>query len=59
MRRADNLYRVILWMAVCSECCVLSGSGLCEGLFPCTEESYGCLYVVRVVGFTVEVCATC
>ena len=24
-------------------CCVLPGSGLCDGLIPCPEESYGCV----------------
>jgi len=27
-------------MFVCSECCVLSGRGLCEGLITRPEESY-------------------
>jgi len=44
-------------MSVCCECCVLSGRGLCEGLIPCTEESYGCLSVVSVVFCQVEACA--
>ena len=35
------------WMAVCCECCVLSGRGLC----------YGWLFVVSVVCCQVEVCA--
>jgi len=30
-------------MSVFCECCVLSGIGLCDGLIPCPEESYGCL----------------
>ena len=31
-------------MDLCSfECCVLSGRGLCIGLIPPPEESYGCL----------------
>jgi len=45
-------------MGVCCECCVLSGRGLCDGLIPCPEESYGCLSVVSVVCCQVEVCAT-
>jgi len=28
------------WMFVCSECCVLSGRGLYDGLIPRPEESY-------------------
>ena len=28
------------WMAVCCECCVLSGRGLCDELITCPEESY-------------------
>ena len=36
----------------------MSDSGLCEGMIPCTDESYGCLYIGRVVGFKVEVFAT-
>jgi hypothetical protein len=28
------------WMFVCSECCVLSGRGLCDGLITRPEESY-------------------
>jgi hypothetical protein len=28
------------WMFVCSECCVLSGRGLCNELITCPEESY-------------------
>jgi hypothetical protein len=28
------------WMSVCSECCVLSGRGLCVGLITRPEESY-------------------
>jgi len=42
-------------MSVCCDCCVLSGRGLCDGLIPCTEESYGCLPVVSVVCCLVEV----
>jgi len=30
-------------MGVCCERCFLSGRGLCVGLIPCPEESYGCL----------------
>jgi len=29
--------------------CVLSGRGLCDGLIPCREESYGRLSVVSFV----------
>ena len=29
------------WMFVCSECCVLSGRGLCVGLITRLEECYG------------------
>jgi len=28
------------WMAVCCECCVLSGRGLCDGPIARPEESY-------------------
>jgi len=28
------------WMFVCSECCVLAGRGLCDGLITSPEESY-------------------
>ena len=34
------------WMFVCSECCVLSGGGLCDGLIIGSEESYRLWYVV-------------
>ena len=33
-------------MFVCSECCVLSGRGLCDGLITRPEESYRLLCVV-------------
>jgi len=33
-------------MGVCCERCVLSGRGLCVGLIPCPEKSYGFLSVV-------------
>ena len=29
-----------VWMSVCCECCVLSGSGLCDELITCPEGSY-------------------
>jgi len=58
VRLADHLYRGVLWMSVCCECCVLSGRGLCDELITSTEESYGCLSVVSVVCCQVEVCAT-
>ena len=45
-------------MYVCLECCVLSGKSLLDGLIPCREEAYGCLFVVSVVYFQVEVSAT-
>ena len=44
-------------MHVCRECFVLSG-GLCDGLIPCPEESYGCLSVVNVVCCQVQVYGT-
>ena len=44
-------------MPVCRECCVLSGRGLCDGLIPCPEETYGCLSVVSVVCCQVEASA--
>ena len=28
------------WMSVSCECCVLWGTGLCDGPIPCTEKSY-------------------
>jgi hypothetical protein len=34
------------WMFVCCECCVLSGTGLCEGLITLPEESYRAWCVV-------------
>jgi len=34
------------WMFVCSECCVLSGRGLCDELITRPEESYGLWCVV-------------
>ena len=45
-------------MSVCSECCVLSGRGLCDGLITRPEESYRCLTVVSVVFCQVEAFAT-
>ena len=41
-------------MDVCYECCVLSGTGLCNGLIPHTEESSAvcvcvCVCVLRVI----------
>jgi len=57
VRRADFLYRGVLWMSVCFEFCVLSGRGRCDGLIICTEESYGCLSVVSVVCCQIEVWA--
>jgi len=58
VRRAAHLYRGVLLMSVCCECCVFSGRGLCVGLIPCTEESNGYLSVVIVVCCQVEFCAT-
>ena len=40
VRRADPLYREVVWMSVCFKCCVLSGRGLCDGLITRPEESY-------------------
>ena len=34
------------WMSVCRECCVLSGRGLCVGLFTRPDESYRLCWVV-------------
>jgi hypothetical protein len=34
------------WMSVCSECCVLSGRGLCDKLITRPEESYRLCCVV-------------
>jgi len=58
LRRADALYRGVVWMFVRWVCCVFLGRDLWDGLFPCTEESYGYLSVVSVVFFKVEVIAT-
>ena len=55
MRRDDPLYRGVVLMSVCNECCVLSGRDLCEGLIPCTAESSGCLSVASFLCFQVEV----
>jgi len=49
VRRADLMYRGVLWMSVCCECCMLSGRGLCDGLITYTEESYGCLLGILCV----------
>jgi len=48
----------VLWMSVCCEFCVLSFRGLCDGLIHFTEESYGCLSVMKVLRCQVEVCVT-
>jgi len=56
--RADPLSRGVLWMSASCECCVLSGRGLCNGLIPCPEESYGCPPLLSVVCCQVEVSAT-
>jgi len=45
-------------MCVCCECFVISDRGLCDGLIPCTWESYGCLSVVNVECFQILFCAT-
>ena len=37
---------------------MLSGRGLCDGLISRPEESFGCLSVVSVVCYQVEVSAT-
>jgi len=37
---------------------VLSGRGLCDELITRPVESFGCLSVVSVVCYQVEVCAT-
>ena len=58
MRQADPLYRGVLWVSFCFECCVLSGRGLCDGLITCTEKFYGCLSILSVVFCQVEVCET-
>ena len=38
------------WISVCCECCVLSGSGLCNELITRTEESYRlcCVFVCDI-----------
>jgi hypothetical protein len=36
------------WMSVCCECCVLSGTGLCDELVPRPEESYRLWCVLNV-----------
>jgi len=58
LRRADHSSRGVLWMSVCGECSIFSGRVLCDGLITRPEESYGCLSVVSVVCFQVEVSAT-
>jgi len=58
LRRPDHLYRGVQWMSVFFECCVLTSRSLCDGLIPCTEESYGSLSLVSVVFCQVEVSAT-
>jgi len=45
-------------MSFCFDFLVLSVKGLCDGPFPCAEESYGCLSVVIVVCCQVEFCST-
>ena len=45
-------------MSVCCGCYVLAGRGLCVGLIPCPEESYGCLSVVGVTFWQVVVFAS-
>ena len=47
------------WMSVSCECCVLSGTGLCDGPIPRTEEPYGMcvrasLSVVRFYNNTLQ-----
>jgi hypothetical protein len=37
------------WMSVSSECCVLSGRGLCDGSIPHSEESYRWFVCVCVI----------
>ena len=44
----------VAWISVCCECCVLSGSGLCDGPIPRPEEPY---HVCVCVGVGVCVCA--
>jgi len=56
-RRADHLYRRVLWMSVCCECCLLLGRDLYVGLITFTEESYGCLSVVSFVFCQLDTCA--
>jgi len=58
VRRSVPFYRGVVWMFVCFDYFVISVRGLCDGLIPCTEESYGCMSFVIVVFFQVEVCAT-
>jgi len=44
VRRADSMYREVVWMSVFCESYVLSGVGLWDGLIPSTKELYGCLF---------------
>jgi len=44
-------------MSVCFECCVSSGTGLCNELITHPEESYACLSVLSVACRQVEVSA--
>jgi hypothetical protein len=45
-------------MDICSDCCMLSGRGLCDGPIPRTEEFYGYLSVMTVGCCSLEVPAT-
>jgi hypothetical protein len=46
LRRAHHSSRGVLWMSVSCQCCVLSGTGLCNRPIPRLEEFYRCLSVV-------------
>jgi len=58
VRWAYHKYRLVLWMFVCCECCILSSRDLCDGLILRAEESYGCMCDGSVVCCQLEVCAT-
>jgi hypothetical protein len=42
------------WMSISSECCVLSGRGVCDGPIPRPEESYRVCVRACVCGFFIE-----
>jgi len=59
VRRADHVYRGVLWISVCFERCLLSGRSLYDGLNTCTDESYGWVTILCVVCCQVCVVGPC